>query len=106
MVGEWLAVLSEARTRSPFAEMVVGDTSPNSAQDDISFFILILGFEVAFFEVFVAFFDEGGGFGMKALEEREEELGIEGVEDVVGAVALASARCADHDYGDVRTQSF
>ena len=65
-----------------------------------------LDLEVAFFKVFIVLFYLGGGGGVKAREKREEKLWIEGIENVIGPVALASAGCADHDYGDIRAHVF
>ena len=62
--------------------------------------------EVLFFQIFIALFDFGSGFGLEFFEEREKPPGIKGLEDVIGMFAGRVAWSADDDDGYFRLQLF
>jgi hypothetical protein len=61
---------------------------------------------VLLFEVFIALFDLGGGFRLKALKEGEEFLGIERLHGIIGVVAFRMVGSANDDDRDLGLQLF
>ena len=54
-------------------------------------------FEVAFFEIFVAALDAGGGFGLQGLQQTEELPGVKGFQGVIRQFAGSASGSADHN---------